>query len=342
MSDPSGSREGSNLDEGSSASGSFSELDIRWATRALDRLGVVGREDLESALTSLVEAKVAGNFLKPPRRWGWHLISSALFFAFLLATGLSDETVGTTLLGLWLISVSSHFFWTIHSFERRIKKLENARKRLRRLLDSVVAQRTAEESRRRRVAWDQAKEEQGLPKDESSRQWEVAQVERETSPFEWEPNPHFQWTNKREVVWGESVEAECNAELPNLGPKPEPYPLGVSPDGAEKLCAQWMEHLGQINVRVTRSTIDGGVDIESSAWLAQVKHYRGAVGVTEVRELVGVASIDGRTPVFFTSGQYTSSALEFADKAGVLLFSYQAETGTLRSKNAHARRAYRP
>lgn len=84
MSDPSGSREGSNLDEGSSASGSFSELDIRWATRALDRLGVVGREDLESALTSLVEAKVAGNFLKPPRRWGWHLISSALFFAFLL------------------------------------------------------------------------------------------------------------------------------------------------------------------------------------------------------------------------------------------------------------------
>ena len=101
-----------------------------------------------------------------------------------------------------------------------------------------------------------------------------------------------------------------------------------------------MEHLGQTNVRVTRAQNYGGVDIESDDWLAQVKHYRGSVSVTEVRELVGVASLDGRTPVFFTSGQYTSSALEFADRAGVLLFSYKAETGTLRSKNVHARRAH--
>lgn len=165
-------------------------------------------------------------------------------------------------------------------------------------------------------------------------------IEAQSTPFEWEPNPLFRWESKREVVWVESAGAEISEEPANLGPKPEPYPLGVSPDGAEKLCAQWMEHLGQINVRVTRSTSDGGVDIESNDRLAQVKHYRGSVGVTEVRELVGVASIDGRTPVFFTSEQYTSSALEFADKAGVLLFSYQAETATLRPKNVHARRAH--
>lgn len=122
-------------------------------------------------------------------------------------------------------------------------------------------------------------------------------------------------------------------------PPPNPEPDGVTDEQAEHLCAKWLSHLGEEKVQVTRVTSDGGIDILSSRCVAQVKNYTGSVGVVAVRELVGVASVDGRLPVFFTSGNYTKAALDFAEPANVYLFRYDAEAGTLDAKSSIARKA---
>jgi len=97
-----------------------------------------------------------------------------------------------------------------------------------------------------------------------------------------------------------------------------------------------MVYLGFQGVKVTEFSNDGGVDIEADTAVAQVKLYEGSVGVTEIRELVGVAHVDGRTPIFFTSGSYTKEARGFADSAGVPIFRYSVEHGTLQPENRAA------
>lgn len=122
-------------------------------------------------------------------------------------------------------------------------------------------------------------------------------------------------------------------------PPPNRRPEGVNDEQAEHLCAGWLSHLGEEKVQVTRATSDGGIDILSTRCVTQVKNYKGSVGVVPVRELVGVASVDGRLPVFFTSGTYTKAAIEFAEEANVYLFRYDAEAGTLDARSSIARRA---
>lgn len=298
------SRKKGHTDFGRSIGANAVSSDQQWAVSALDSLGMAfWGEDRATELRSVVEEKVAQDFPKPERRWVWHSVSIFFFVAALFSTALSDDHPTTMLLGAWLVSLNLHLFWAVHSYGRREKNQEEARERLKTLLHEEANKRLERESR-------------------LQEEWLIRQDE---------------WRSSNSYLW----EDDGGDDDPEPKPKPDPYPLGVSPDGAETLCAQWMEHLGQTNVRVTRSKSDGGIDVESDAWLAQVKHYRGSVGVTEVRELVGVTSIDGRTPVFFTSGQYTSGALEFADRAQVLLFSYNAERGTLKPENGHARRAIR-
>ena len=135
--------------------------------------------------------------------------------------------------------------------------------------------------------------------------------------------------------WGTVVEAS-EIRIVNSSETPQPHPLGVSPRGAEILCSQWMVYLGFQGVKVTEFSNDGGVDIEADTAVAQVKLYEGSVGVTEIRELVGVAHVDGKTPIFFTSGSYTKEARGFADSAGVPIFRYSVEQGTLQPGNRAA------
>ena len=121
-----------------------------------------------------------------------------------------------------------------------------------------------------------------------------------------------------------------------LAPRPEPLAGGVSHRGAEHLCTQWMRHLGQHDAAVTNFANDGGIDVESSSYIAQVKNYRGTVGVRELRELLGVATVDGRKPLFFTSGSYSSGAVSFADSAAIALFVYKATSGEIHGVNSRA------
>jgi HJR/Mrr/RecB family endonuclease len=122
----------------------------------------------------------------------------------------------------------------------------------------------------------------------------------------------------------------------NVSAKPAAQPFGVSHAGAEALCAEWMKYLGEPSAKVTRVQGDGGIDVESSSFIAQVKNYSGSVGVAAIRELVGAASADGRRPLFFTSGSYTSGAIEFANQCSMPLFKYDAERGSLANENRAA------
>lgn len=117
---------------------------------------------------------------------------------------------------------------------------------------------------------------------------------------------------------------------------PDAQPYGVSATGAEHLVAEWVRHLGQDRVHVTQQASDGGYDVGSDEWVVQVKNYAGSVSVVELRELVGVATVDGRKPVLFTSGKLTREAEDFADKAGIAVFRYVAEDALLGPINQDA------
>lgn len=117
-------------------------------------------------------------------------------------------------------------------------------------------------------------------------------------------------------------------------PAPPPQPFGVSHEGAESLCAAWMRHLGVLDAEVTKYVGDGGIDVESEQYVAQVKNYTGSVAVADVRALFGVAVADGRHPILFTSGTITSEGRAFAARIRMALIHYDALDGTLRGLNA--------
>ncbi|MGJ8720857.1 MAG: restriction endonuclease [Salinibacterium amurskyense] len=120
------------------------------------------------------------------------------------------------------------------------------------------------------------------------------------------------------------------------GSMPQPQQFGVSHQGAEALCAEWMRFYGEEDAETTRFTADGGIDVTSLHYIAQVKNYVGTVGVAEVREMAGVALDDGRKALFFTSGSYAAGAIAFADRVGMPLFIYDAAEGSLAGVNQHA------
>lgn len=121
--------------------------------------------------------------------------------------------------------------------------------------------------------------------------------------------------------------------------KPAKQPYGVSDEGAESLVAQWMIWLGVFDAQATKYVGDGGIDVESSVFIAQVKNFTGYVGVAPIRELKGVSAVDGRIPLFFTSGEYSKGADEWSEEAGVYLFQYDAKVAVLRPMNKLAEKA---
>ena len=115
---------------------------------------------------------------------------------------------------------------------------------------------------------------------------------------------------------------------------PVPLPGPRDPREAEFFAAAWMHQRGCLDARATRASADGGIDVTSSRYVAQVKHYSGSVGASPVREIFGVAQAQSKLAVFFTSGLYTSAAQEFA-RGRVALFVYDAQ-GQVRAANEAA------
>ena len=99
-----------------------------------------------------------------------------------------------------------------------------------------------------------------------------------------------------------------------------------------------MIHMGAEGASATQYVGDGGIDVDSPHFIAQVKHYAGSVGVGEVREHIGVAAVDEarRRPLFFTSGTYSGGGVEAAERARMPLFIYSVERAEVLPVNIHA------
>lgn len=119
-------------------------------------------------------------------------------------------------------------------------------------------------------------------------------------------------------------------------PHPGAQPYGVSPNGAEHWVKNWCLHMGLEGAAVTRQSGDGGIDVLSPTHIVQVKHYTGTVGIAAIRELIGVASVDGRKAALFTSGTFPPSASEMANRAEVGLFVYDVFTGEVQAASSAA------
>lgn len=126
-----------------------------------------------------------------------------------------------------------------------------------------------------------------------------------------------------------AVAAASLAAWQRLHPAPPACPYGVSAEGAEAWCRDWLVHMGMLEAEATPLSGDGGVDIVSPRHVVQVKHYVGSVAIAELRELVGVAAVEGKKAVFMTAGTFPSQAELFADRAGMLLFRYDVVTATV-------------
>lgn len=130
------------------------------------------------------------------------------------------------------------------------------------------------------------------------------------------------------------VQNELEQErLNRAAPPPDPQPYGVSHEGAEHLVAAWMRHLGVLDAEVTRLSGDGGIDVESDRYVAQVKNYAGTVPVEELRALHGVAVLEGKGAILFTSGSMTKDAAEFAERADIVVIRYNAVEATIQGLN---------
>lgn len=110
----------------------------------------------------------------------------------------------------------------------------------------------------------------------------------------------------------------------------------ITPRDAEELAADWMRSMGASGVEVTRFQGDGGIDVTSTGYIAQVKHFATNVGVAPIRELSGVVRADGRRGLFFATNGYSPGAIEFADRSGIALFRMHPEKHELTAMNTNA------
>lgn len=90
---------------------------------------------------------------------------------------------------------------------------------------------------------------------------------------------------------------------------------------AEELAVGHLRSLGFADARRTPPGADRGIDAIASSAVAQVKHHSAPVGAPDVQRLRGAAH-DRQHAVFYSGSGYTSQAIQFADGAGVALFSF--------------------
>lgn len=102
---------------------------------------------------------------------------------------------------------------------------------------------------------------------------------------------------------------------------------------AEAVACAWLRANGHPNATRTAPGADGGIDIEDTTIVAQVKAHTKPVGRPDIQKLSGVAKHLGRRPLFFSTSGYTLDAINWATGAHVALYTLDANTGTARPDN---------
>jgi SNF2 family DNA or RNA helicase len=102
----------------------------------------------------------------------------------------------------------------------------------------------------------------------------------------------------------------------------------VTPTDFEELVRELMHYLGYPNVKTTKKSHDGGIDVLSTRntadgierVAAQCKRYRGSVSVSTARDFFGAISNDKSIKQGFlvTTGEFTSECLQFCQSSGMI------------------------
>ncbi|MBX9151976.1 restriction endonuclease [Rhodococcus qingshengii] len=109
-----------------------------------------------------------------------------------------------------------------------------------------------------------------------------------------------------------------------------------TPQEAEANAALRMRELGFRDASVTGGGADAGIDVRSSAALAQVKWQGGMVGRPTLQALYGARGADlSKKLLFFAASNYSKQAVDYADRNQIALFVYEP-LGTLVPMNKHA------
>lgn len=90
---------------------------------------------------------------------------------------------------------------------------------------------------------------------------------------------------------------------------------------AEQVAETWMRGHGWPDARRTGAGADGGVDVESSLAVAQVKAWARPTPLAPVQRLYGVASSRNIEPLFFSLGGYTVHAISWADDVAMAMWT---------------------
>lgn len=94
---------------------------------------------------------------------------------------------------------------------------------------------------------------------------------------------------------------------------------------AEAFAADHMRRLGFKDAKTTTAGADGGIDVESAAAVAQVKHWKQAVTRPDVQRLNGAAPAN-TARLFYAASGFTRDARLFADEQKIALFVYDLGT----------------
>jgi hypothetical protein len=113
--------------------------------------------------------------------------------------------------------------------------------------------------------------------------------------------------------------AEAGAAVPTL---PEPR-LIKNHRAAEEYASEVMRAIGFADAIVTPAGADGGVDVRSLRAVAQVKMEGVASTRPQVQQLVGIARVERKIPIFFSLAGFTDQARIWADMAGVACFEFE-------------------
>ncbi|TFB88273.1 hypothetical protein E3O44_06295 [Cryobacterium algoricola] len=115
------------------------------------------------------------------------------------------------------------------------------------------------------------------------------------------------------------------------GPAPLPQPYGASDAGAAELAASWMRFLGAGDAH----SIDPktGTNAQSTHYVTRVDTAVDLTEVPSVRELAGGAAVAKRRALFFSAAGFTDEARQFADRADIALFVFDATAGNLTGAN---------
>lgn len=142
------------------------------------------------------------------------------------------------------------------------------------------------------------------------------------------------------TVAPQEIAAAPRAPLPWTPQGERPRPRASCTDReAEFLARDWMLYLGAGGSKVSSATRDGGMDVVSAQFVAEVKHHASPVPPSLVRQIFGVAAAERKRALFFSLSGYSTAAIEFATQTGIALFVYDYSRGTLSAKSPSATQA---